>query len=110
MKRFFTALLFPALISAGLAADAEVKGLSIDGGVAADGKARLTIEGTFGSPQAAAQKVLFSTSVRHLITISREKITHQLALSLEVLQGDPKEFALTIGGEGEIKPPTHHTV
>src|SRR5688572_12417683 len=100
-------LLFSSLMAcASLAADVEVKDLSVNGGVAADGKARLTIEGTFGLPQSDAQKVIFSTAVRHGIKVARDKITHNLAVTLDVLQGDPKEIALTIGGEGEIKQVT----
>jgi hypothetical protein len=106
MKRILSLIALPFLASVALAADAEVKDLSINGGVAADGKARLTIEGTFGSPQADAQKAIFSTSVRHSISVTREKITHTLALGFDVLQGDPKEITLTIGGEGEIKQVT----
>ena len=103
MKRILALFLSPLLACAALAAEAEVKDLSINGAVAADGKAKLTIEGTFGSPQSDAQKLIFSTAVRHGIAIARDKITHNLAVTLDVLQGNPKEIVLTIGGEGEIK-------
>src|SRR5689334_8729252 len=106
MKRILSLLLSSFLASAAFAADADVKGLSIDGGVSADGKAKLTIEGTFGSGQAAAQKVIFSTSIRHRVAVAREKITNNLVVTLDVLQGEPKEFTLKIGGEGEIKQVT----
>ena len=83
---------------------AEVKDLSINGGVA-DGKAKLTIEGTFGAP-AGEQKVIFATGIRHWVKVSREKVRTTINATLDVLQGEPKEFALTIAGEGDIKEVT----
>ncbi len=88
----------------GFAQTAEVKDLSINGGVA-DGKAKLTIEGTFGAPT-SEQKVIFSTGIRHWIKVSREKVSTRIEAALDVLQGEPKEFALTIAGEGDIKEVT----
>lgn len=106
MKRILSLLLMPWLTSAAFAAEAEIKDLSVNGGLGADGKAKLTIEGTFGSPRPEDQKVLFSTGVRHSIKVERDKITHNLVVTLDVLQGEPKEMALNIGGEGEIKQVT----
>ena len=94
-------LLAPCLA---FAQTAEVKDLSINGGVA-DGKAKLTIEGTFGAPT-SEQKVIYSTSVRQWVKVSREKIRTQIEATLDILQGEPKEFALTIAGEGDIKEVT----
>ncbi len=103
MKRILSLLLSSFLVPVAFTADVDVKDLSVNGGVAPDGKAKLTIEGTFGSPRPSDQKVLFSTGIRHHIAVSREKITNTLSVTLDVLQGDPKEFTLTIGGEGDIK-------
>ena len=87
-----------------LAAAAEVKDLSINGGVA-DGKAKLTIEGTFGAPD-AEQKVIHSTAIRHWVKASREKVRTTIEATFDILQGQPKELALTIAGEGDIKEVT----
>ena len=96
-----------ALILAPLCAfaqTAEVKDLAIQGGVA-DGKAKLTIEGTFGAP-ASEQKIIYSTSVRQWTRVSREKIRTTIEATLEILQGEPKELTLTLAGEGELKEVT----
>lgn len=106
LKRILPILFAPVLLCPALAADANVKDLNINGGIAPDGKARLTIEGTFGSPSAESQKTIFSTGVQHGIRVSREKIVHTLTLAIDVLQGDPREVALVMGGEGEIKQVT----
>src|SRR5207253_5231810 len=51
-------------------------------------------------------KLIFSTAMHHSIKVTRDKVTHQLAATLDVLQGEPKELPLTIAGEGEIKQVT----
>jgi hypothetical protein len=94
-------LLAPCLA---FAQKAEVKDLSIAGGVA-DGKAKLTIEGTFGAPT-AEQKVIFSTGVRHWVRVSREKVRTHIEATIDILQGEPKELALTLAGEGDVKEVT----
>jgi hypothetical protein len=38
--------------------------------------------------------------------VEREKQTHTIAATFDILQGDPREVALTISGEGEIKSVT----
>lgn len=84
---------------------AELKDPAISGGVA-DGKLRLTIEGLLNGQPGTKDKLLFSTSVQQTIKATREKLTNTLALTLDILQGEPKEFALAISGEGEIKQVT----
>ena len=106
MKRLLFLCIAPFLACSALAAEVPVKDLSVNGGLASDGKARLTIEGIFGAPAGVAEKVIYSTGVRHSIAVAPDKITHTLAVALDFLQGDPKEIALVIGGEGEIKQVT----
>ena len=83
-------------------ADAEIKNPSISGGVA-DGKVRLIIEGLLGGEHGDKDKLIFATAVQHSIKVTRDRLTHRLALTFDILQGEPKELPLTIGGEGEIK-------
>jgi hypothetical protein len=87
------------------AAQAELKDLSIDGGVQ-DGKARLVIEGHLTGIGRESEKVVYATALQHAIHISREKQTHTIAATFEILQGEPKELTLTISGDGEIKKVT----
>lgn len=86
-------------------AQAELKDLSIDGGLQ-DGKARLIIEAHLTGGAADKGKLLFSSSLEHLMRISREKLAHSMTLNIEVLQGDAKELPFTITGDGEIKSVT----
>ncbi len=81
---------------------AEIKNPAISGGVA-DGKLRLTIEGLLNGQPGAKDKLLFTTTLQQSIKATRDKLTNTLALTLDILQGEPKEFPLTISGEGEIK-------
>src|SRR4051812_34975668 len=80
-------------------ADAEIKNPSISGG-AADGKVRLVIEGLLNGQPGDREKLIFSTALQQSISVARDKITTQLALTFDILQGEPKELALTISGEG----------
>src|SRR5688572_17912499 len=89
----------------GRGAQTELKDLSINGGVQ-DGKARLVIEAQLQGLTGDKEKVLFSTTLQHVWQIAREKHTHTIAATLDVLQGEPKEFPLTITGPGEIKKVT----
>jgi hypothetical protein len=81
---------------------AEVKDPSISGGVA-DGKLRLTIEGVLGGPQSEKDKLIFATTIQHWVKANRDKLGTHIEATFHVLQGEPKEFPLTITGEGDIK-------
>lgn len=81
---------------------AEVKNLSLNGGIE-DGKARLVIEADFKGLAPEKEKLLFSTTLEHLLQISREKHLHTINASFEIIQGTAAEIPLTITGEGEIK-------
>jgi hypothetical protein len=83
------------------AEQAELKDISINGGIT-DGKARLTIEGFLGTPHMDA-KTLFSTAVEHTLSITRDKHTHTIHATFEILQGEPKELVVPVSGEADVK-------
>ena len=87
-----------------LAADAtaEIKNLSLTGGVE-DGSARLVIEAKLKGLPDDQTKVIFASAVQHSMRASFEKITHAIRVQIEVIQGDPKELAFVLSGEGEVK-------
>ena len=87
------------------AAQAEVKDVSINGGVQ-DGKARIVIEGQFGPLTSEKEKVLFATAIQHSLLITREKHVHTINVVLDILRGEPTELPLIINGQGEIKEVT----
>lgn len=87
------------------AAQAELKNLSIDGGIQ-DGKARLIIEAQLAGLTGDKDRLLYATALQHTLQISREKHTHTIQAAFDILQGEPKELALTITGEGEIRKVT----
>src|SRR4051794_39406506 len=100
MKRIL-ALLLTGFVSLG-AEQAELKNISVNGGIE-EGKARIVIEGAFQGLASARERLLFSTTLNQRVQIGREKETHTISATFDILQGDPRELALTISGEGEIK-------
>ncbi len=107
MKLRILTLLLPFLLTAHLRAQntAEIKSPAISGGVT-DGKVRLVIEGLMGGQPGDKEKLIFSTTLHQSIHITRDKLTQNFAVTLDILQGKPKELPLTISGEGEIKEVT----
>lgn len=107
-KYVVVALLFAMTFAcATFAADttAEIKNISINGGVD-DGNARLVIEAKLkGMPEEQA-KVIFASTVQHSMNVSFEKITHVIRVQIEVMQGEPKEIPLVVSGAGEVKQVT----
>ena len=101
----FAGILLVLFSLSSYSAQTELKDLSINGGVQ-DGKARLVIEAQLQGLTGDKDKVLFSTTLQHVWQIAHEKHTHTIAATLDVLQGEPKEFPLTITGPGEIKKVT----
>src|SRR3989442_1441382 len=87
------------------AAEAELRDLSINGGVQ-DGKARLVIEAQLHGLTEDKNKLLFATALEHTIRIAPEQQTHTINATFDILQGDPKELTLSIVGDGEIKKVT----
>src|ERR1035437_9565295 len=97
-------LLFCSGLAAAQAAStiAEVKNLSLNGGLE-DGKARLVIEAILKGLPGDQEKAIFSTALQHSIRITRDKLSDSIAATFDILSGEPKELALTITGEGEIR-------
>ncbi len=89
-------------LSPATAAQAELKNLALTGGVE-DGKARLVIEAILSGLPGDQVKLLFATSLLHSLQISREKHTHTVMATFDILQGEPKELTLTLTGEGDVK-------
>lgn len=84
---------------------AEVKNFSLNGGLE-DGKARLVIEALLGGLPGDRDKLVFATTLRHAVNVTSDKAAHTFAATFEILHGEPKELALTLGGAGEIKSVT----
>ncbi len=108
-RRWRAGLVLLALLAVlpvpGFAAQAELKDLSINGGIQ-DGKARLVIEAELKGLTEDKEKSLYATALQHSLTITREKHTHAVNATFDILQGTPKELTLTLTGEGEIKSVT----
>src|SRR5262245_3897197 len=104
-KRIESCLLFFGLLLSlapvAHSAAAEVKDISVNGGIQ-DGKARLVIEALLSGLSADRERLLFATTVQHSMVVARESISHSILLTLDILQGDPKELPLTITDESEI--------
>jgi hypothetical protein len=83
-------------------ATAEVKNLSVNGGIE-DGKARLIIEAVLNGSPGEKDKLIYATALQHSIKVSRDRITNVITATLDILQGEPKELPLVITGEGEIR-------
>jgi hypothetical protein len=99
VTRFLTIIgLFAASGISQAASETEMQDLSINGGVQ-NGKARLTIEGQLFGPGQEANP-LFATTLEQLVAVNREKQSHTITATFDVLQGNPKEFTLTLTGEG----------
>lgn len=83
---------------------AELRDVTVNGGVQ-DGKARLTIEGWLTTP-AERTKVVFAAVVQDAVMVTREKVTQDLKITLDVIEGKPQELPLTIVGDAEIRQVT----
>ncbi|MCI0536408.1 MAG: hypothetical protein L0Z50_14395 [Verrucomicrobiales bacterium] len=86
-------------------ATAEVKNLSINGGLQ-DGKARLVIEAALNNLPGQSDKLIYATALQHSVKVGRDKLTNIITATLEMLQGEPKELPFTIMGDGEIRQVT----
>src|SRR6476661_6558073 len=101
MHRLLVFLLVPwfAVDASGAQTEAELKNLSVNGGIA-DGKARLVIEASLNGTPGDKEKLIFATSLQHSVKVASDKLTHSFIVTIDILQGEPKELPLTIGGEG----------
>ena len=84
---------------------AEVKNLSVNGGLE-DGKGKLIIEAQLTGLDAARAKLIFATALQHSIHATLEKLSHAFLVQIDVIQGEPKEIALVLSGEGQVRSVT----
>lgn len=91
-------------MSQGIARSAELKDVSISGGVD-QGKARLVIEGWLGG-SGEQQPSAFAVGLEHSLRVEREKLTATIVTRINVLAGTPSEFPIELAGGGEIKQVT----
>jgi hypothetical protein len=80
---------------------AEVKNISLTGGLT-DEKARLVIEADLKGVGGERVQPIFASAIEQTIHVSLDKLAHSVRLSLEVIQGQPKEFAFNLSGEGRV--------
>ncbi|MEO8426365.1 MAG: hypothetical protein ABI651_04550 [Verrucomicrobiota bacterium] len=83
------------------AATAEVKNLSINGGLE-DGKVRLVIDAVLNNLPGDKDKLIYATALQQSITAGRDRLTNIITATLDILQGEPNELPLAISGDGEI--------
>jgi hypothetical protein len=84
---------------------AEVKNLALTGGLE-DGKAKLIIEADLQGLEAARAKPIYATALQHSLRATLEKFSHTFLLKIDVIQGEPKEIALVLSGEGTLRSVT----
>src|SRR5436190_13540680 len=83
---------------------ADLKNLSLSGGID-QGKARLVIEGWLNGA-AEQEKSAFATTAYQSIRVDQTKLGQTILLTFDIVTGSPKEFALAISGDGEIRQVT----
>ncbi len=84
---------------------AEVKNVSVSGNLS-DETARLVIEARLKGLLGEREKPIFATALQHSIHATLEKLSHTFRLQIDVIEGAPKEFALVLSGEGELRSVT----
>src|SRR5213593_4962690 len=113
MKRFQLSLVLTLLFSACApsthAAQAEVKDLSINGGIQ-DGKARIVIDAQLKGLTDDKERLLFATALQHAMRFTRDKLEHNITATIDILQGEARELPFTLAGDGEIKSVTGATL
>ncbi|MCL4178805.1 MAG: hypothetical protein KJ072_13825 [Verrucomicrobia bacterium] len=85
--------------------DSALEQLSIDGEWNED-QARIMIQAVLKGLDRDTDRVIVATSVRQAIQVSRDQVRQQIALRLDALQGQLKETALALTGEGVIREVT----
>ena len=84
---------------------ADVKNVAISGGMSEE-KARIVIEADLKGLSGESAKPIFATAIQQSIHASLDKLSQTARLQIDVLQGEPKELALAVSGEGEIRSVT----
>ena len=101
LSSFLLLLALTSLARAQAPVQADVKSVSLTGGIT-DEKARLVIEADLRGVSGERAQPLFASAIEQTIHASFDKLTHSVRLSLEVIQGQPKEFGFSLSGEGRI--------
>src|ERR1051325_1726616 len=81
---------------------AELKNIEINGGLD-DGNARFVIEARLKGLPGDQSKLIFASAIQQSIHVSLDKLSHSIRVTIDVLQGEAKEIALVLSGEGEVK-------
>jgi len=89
------------LVSSSRAADSAAELKNLD-----DGTARLIFEAKLKGTEQDRTKLIFAAAIQHSIHASFDKLAHSILVNIDVLQGEPKEIALVLTGEGEVKQVT----
>src|SRR6185503_1952393 len=104
MNRFQLSIVLTLLFSVGVpstrAAQAELKDVSINGGIQ-DGKARLVIDASLKGLTDDKERLLFATALQHAMRLTRDKLEHKFTATIDILQGEAKELPFTLSGDGE---------
>lgn len=81
---------------------AAVKDLTLNGGIQ-DGRASLIIEAILTGSSHDDDRLIHSTAVEQITHVTPEQATHRFHLTLDILQGQPKEIPLVLSGDGEVR-------
>jgi len=84
---------------------AEIKKATINGELDEE-QIRLLIQAQLKKPPEEREKLLYVSTLFHGIKIGREKLDHQFTVKLDILQGEPKEIAMVLSGDGEVRKVT----
>jgi hypothetical protein len=88
--------------AADLTINSALKQLSVNGELNED-QARIVIKAVLQGLDPASDKVIHATSARQAIHVSRDELRQQISLRLDAWQGQLKEVAFAIAGEGVIR-------
>ncbi len=92
----------PLTQAADLSINSALKQLSVNGELN-DDQTRIVIQAVLQGLGPESEKVIYATSARQAIHVSRDMLRQQITLKVDALQGQLKEVALAITGDGEIQ-------
>ncbi len=81
---------------------AELQNLSINGGIQ-DGKASLVIEALLKGLSQDDERLIYATTIEQNVQVSADRVGHQFRVTLDIVQGQPREIPLKVTGPGEIR-------
>ncbi|MCB1126292.1 MAG: hypothetical protein KDM81_07340, partial [Verrucomicrobiae bacterium] len=80
---------------------ADVERIAVNGEAGPDG-GQLVISATLKPPGGEKEKLIYATRVEHTLSAQREQLDHLFALTIEVIQGRPEEYVLSLVGQGTV--------